>query len=149
MSCSGTVKFFNVSKGFGFIIRDDGENDIFVHTSDVQGLGLNENDTVNFDVEIKEDGRSRAANVTGGTREQQNDYNRGGYGNRGGNRGYNEGGYGQNRGYGNSGGYGRESGGYGNSGGYGQSRSQNVCFSFRDTGSCRFGEDCRFSHQCN
>ena len=44
----GSVKFFNVSKGVGFIILDNGDNDIFVHTSDVTGLGLNEGDTVNI-----------------------------------------------------------------------------------------------------
>lgn len=149
----GSVKFFNVSKGFGFIIQDNGDNDIFVHTSDVTGLGLNEGDAVTFNVEMKEDGRSRAVNVEGGTREQdQNFGGRGGFGQgqRGGNRGFNEGGYG-----GNSGGYGGNSGGYGgNSGGYGGNRGgnsggQNVCFSFRDTGSCRFGDECRFSHQQN
>ncbi len=46
----GTVKFFNESKGFGFIKPNDGGEDIFVHAS---GLidDINENDNVEFDVE--------------------------------------------------------------------------------------------------
>jgi CspA family cold shock protein len=56
---SGTVKFFNASKGFGFIAPDGGGADIFVHVSAVErsGLrGLNEGDRVNYDTE--EDRRS-------------------------------------------------------------------------------------------
>ena len=49
---TGTVKFFNAEKGFGFISRD-GENDIFVHFSNIVGEGyktLDEGQTVEFDI---------------------------------------------------------------------------------------------------
>ena len=47
---NGTVKFFNNSKGFGFIVRDDGEKDVFVHAN---GLidEINEGDKVSFEIE--------------------------------------------------------------------------------------------------
>src|ERR1700742_4909540 len=51
---SGTVKWFNTAKGFGFIQPDDGGSDVFVHISAVEqaGLrGLNEGDQVNFEME--------------------------------------------------------------------------------------------------
>lgn len=50
---TGTVKWFNNSKGFGFITMDDGEKDCFVHHSAIQGDGfksLNEGDRVEFNV---------------------------------------------------------------------------------------------------
>lgn len=50
----GTVKWFNESKGFGFIAPDGGEADVFVHYSAIQGNGyrsLAENQRVQFDVE--------------------------------------------------------------------------------------------------
>lgn len=47
----GTIKWYNAQKGFGFI-EVDGENDIFIHRSQVpEGLYLNEGDKVTFDVE--------------------------------------------------------------------------------------------------
>lgn len=50
---SGTVKWFNASKGFGFITPDDGSEDLFVHHSEIKTDGyasLNENQKVTFDV---------------------------------------------------------------------------------------------------
>ncbi len=61
---SGTVKWFNESKGYGFITSDDG-SDIFVHYSSIQGDGfktLVEGDKVNFDVEEGQKG-PKAINV--------------------------------------------------------------------------------------
>jgi len=65
---TGTVKFFNTTKGFGFIQPDDGGKDIFVHVSAVQraGLGtLNEGDKVKFEV-ITERGKLAASNLARG-----------------------------------------------------------------------------------
>lgn len=53
MSTTGTVKWFNDAKGFGFITLDDGSKDCFVHHSAIQGHGfksLAEGDRVQFDV---------------------------------------------------------------------------------------------------
>ncbi len=51
---TGTVKFFNTAKGFGFITPDDGSKDVFVHISAVAGSGLGhlaDGQKVSFDVE--------------------------------------------------------------------------------------------------
>ncbi len=63
---TGTVKFFNAAKGFGFIQVDDGTKDVFVHISAVEraGLGtLNENDKLSFDVEKGDNGKVAAVNL--------------------------------------------------------------------------------------
>lgn len=64
----GTVKWFNESKGFGFIANDEGGEDVFVHFSAIQGNGfktLAEGQKVTFDVEQdpKNSSKLRAANV--------------------------------------------------------------------------------------
>jgi CspA family cold shock protein len=62
---TGTVKFFNVQKGFGFIQPDDGSKDVFVHISAVERAGmrtLNEGQRVQFDVQ-SDRGKPAAANL--------------------------------------------------------------------------------------
>ncbi len=63
---TGTVKWFNATKGYGFIQPDDGSKDVFVHISDVQraGLrGLNEGDKLSFDVQQDPKGKLSAGNL--------------------------------------------------------------------------------------
>lgn len=63
----GTVKWFNESKGFGFIAREDGD-DVFVHHTSINGAGfkvLTEGQTVTFDIEKTSKGL-RATNVVAG-----------------------------------------------------------------------------------
>ncbi|MBX9698231.1 MAG: cold-shock protein [Acetobacteraceae bacterium] len=62
---TGTVKWFNATKGFGFIVPQDGGKDVFVHITAVQKAGLatlNENQKVSFDV-VQERGKPAAANL--------------------------------------------------------------------------------------
>ena len=64
---SGTVKFFNAMKGFGFIQRDDGQPDAFVHISAVERAGiptLNEGDRLEFEIEVDRRGKFAAVNLT-------------------------------------------------------------------------------------
>ena len=63
---TGTVKFFNAMKGFGFIQRDDGQPDAFVHISAVEraGMGtLNEGDKLQFELEVDRRGKYAAVNL--------------------------------------------------------------------------------------
>lgn len=70
MSQTGTVKFFNSEKGYGFITPDDGAKDVFVHISALQASGLqslNEGDKVSFEVEPDKRGKGpKAVNLVVG-----------------------------------------------------------------------------------
>ncbi len=66
---SGTVKWFNTTKGFGFIQPDDGSKDAFVHISAVERAGLSslrEGQKVEFDLVPGRDGKSSAENLVVG-----------------------------------------------------------------------------------
>ncbi|KWV91242.1 cold-shock protein [Erythrobacter sp. YT30] len=63
---TGTVKFFNSMKGFGFLVRDDGQPDAFVHISAVERSGLNEineGERFEFDLEVDRRGKYSAVNL--------------------------------------------------------------------------------------
>ena len=67
---NGKVKFFNESKGFGFIVGEDGK-EYFVHqTALPEGASLNENDSVTFDVEEGDRGQ-KAVNIVVGESEEE------------------------------------------------------------------------------
>ena len=64
---TGTVKFFNMTKGFGFIEPEDGSKDAFVHISAVEraGLGsLEEGQKVSFELQSGRDGKMAAENLS-------------------------------------------------------------------------------------
>ncbi|MEM7075105.1 MAG: cold-shock protein [Pseudomonadota bacterium] len=63
---NGTVKWFNATKGFGFIVPEEGGKDVFVHISAVErsGLtGLEDNQKVTYDLAAGRDGRESATNI--------------------------------------------------------------------------------------
>lgn len=121
---TGTCKWFNSVKGFGFIAVDDGSEDVFVHQSEIHAEGfrnLAEGEKLEFEIVDQDNGKKKAIKVTGpngdyvkGQQKPERDYNN--------NDGYRSngqrGGYRSNNGY--RGGRGRGSGGYrGGRGGYG------------------------------
>lgn len=66
MSKTGTVKFFNTDKGYGFIQPDDGSPDSFVHISAVQAAGMDTLDReqrVTYEVQAGRDGKESAVNL--------------------------------------------------------------------------------------
>lgn len=67
MAKTGTVKFFNTDKGYGFIQPDDGSADSFVHISAVQAAGmqtLDKEQRLNYDVEMGKNGKESAVNIS-------------------------------------------------------------------------------------
>ena len=67
MSKTGSVKFFNADKGYGFIQPDDGSADSFVHITAVQAAGmdtLNPDQRLNYDVEQGKNGKESAVNLS-------------------------------------------------------------------------------------
>lgn len=63
---TGTVKWFNSEKGFGFIAPDEGGKDVFVHITAVRAAGLEglkDNQKVRFEMQAGRDGRSSAGNL--------------------------------------------------------------------------------------
>lgn len=67
MSKTGTVKFFNDAKGYGFIQPEDGSSDSFVHISAVQAAGmqtLQKEQRLNYEVEVDRNGKESAVNLS-------------------------------------------------------------------------------------
>ena len=63
---TGVVKWFNTTKGFGFIQPDEGGSDVFVHISAVEQAGLTglpDGQKISFEIEPGRDGRSKAGNL--------------------------------------------------------------------------------------
>jgi CspA family cold shock protein len=64
---NGTVKFYNSTKGYGFIAPNDGGKDAFVHATALEAAGifsLNEGDKVSYDLQSGRDGKMSATNVS-------------------------------------------------------------------------------------
>ncbi|EHA8588659.1 Cold shock domain-containing protein 4 [Cocos nucifera] len=132
----GTVKWFNGTKGFGFITPDDGGEDLFVHQSSIKAEGyrtLTEGEPVEFSIAEGEGGRTKAVDVTGpdGSSVQgSSGGRRDGYGGGGSRSGATRGGYGFNGG-------GRGGGGRGGGWGYG---GGGACYNCGETG--HLARDC-------
>ena len=64
---TGTVKWFNATKGFGFIQPEDGSKDVFLHISAVESAGLQspaDGQKIEYELESGRDGRSSAGNIS-------------------------------------------------------------------------------------
>ncbi len=64
MSTTGTVKFFNHARGFGFITPEDGSKDVFIHATALEAAGIpsiDEGDKITFDIEDDQRGRGKQA----------------------------------------------------------------------------------------
>ena len=75
---TGTVKFFNDSKGYGFIAPDDGGQDAFVHISALESSGLrslNEKDRISYDLEQDRRGKMAAVNLKSAEASTTSDQN--------------------------------------------------------------------------
>ena len=64
MATNGTVKFFNQSRGFGFVTPEDGSKDVFIHVTALEAAGIpsiDEGDKITFDIEDDQRGRGKQA----------------------------------------------------------------------------------------
>ncbi|CAM6082727.1 unnamed protein product [Calypogeia fissa] len=145
---TGKVKWFNSSKGFGFITPDDGGEDLFVHQTSIHAEGfrsLREGEAVEFVVESSDDGRTKALDVTGPQGAYvQGAPRRDGYGGGRGGVGGGGGGYGGGGGGGGMG-RGRGRGGRGGGGGAfpgpgGVGGGDRACYNCGETG--HIARDC-------
>jgi len=121
MSKTGTCKFFNDAKGFGFIVQDDGGEDLFAHRNELaDGQDLVDGDRVFFNESYDDrKGKSFAQNITGGTGGESSG---GGKGFGGGGKGFGGGGKGFGGGFGGYGGGDKGFGGGGKSKGKGKGK---------------------------
>ena len=136
---TGTCKWFNSVKGYGFLAVDDGSEDVFVHQSEIHAEGfrnLAEGEKLEFEIVDQDNGKKKAIKVTGpngdyvkGEAKPERDFNgngRGGFngGRGGGYRRGGRGGYGRGRGRGGYQSRGGGRGGYQSNNGYQSNRRQ-------------------------